>query len=368
VTIPSTIAGLPVTAIATNAFYNCWSLTNVTIGNNVKAIGDYAFEGCEGLTSLTIPNGVGSIGDSAFSQCTRLASVTIANSITNIGDFAFAACTSLTAITVAALNPVYSSLNGVLFDKGQTTLMQCPGGTTGSYAIPNTVTSILYSAFNGCARLTNIAIPNSVTSIGDNAFGGCTGLASVTIPDSVIHLGNGAFAGCSSLANATVGCNIAASAFAYCQSLTDVTIGQSVTIIGDSAFWYCTSLMGIHFNGTPPALVGGNMFWPDYGATIYFLPGTAGWGPPFGGRPIDFWVLPYPVILTTAPRFGIQTNRFGFIISWATNVPVVVEACTSLANPAWSPVATNTLAGGWSYFSDAAWTKYPARFYRVRSP
>jgi hypothetical protein len=245
VTIPSTIAGLPVTAIATNAFYNCWNLSNVTIGNNVKAIGKYAFEGCEGLTSVTIPNGVSSIGDSAFSQCTSLTSVTIANSVTNIGDFAFAACTSLTAITVAALNPVYSSLNGVLFDKGQTTLLQCPGGTTGSYAIPNTVTKILYSAFNGCARLTNIAIPNSVTGIGDNAFGGCTGLASVTIPDSVIHLGNGAFAGCSSLTNATIGCNIAASAFAYCQSLTDVTIGQSVTTIGDSAFWRCTSLMGI---------------------------------------------------------------------------------------------------------------------------
>ena len=42
-------------------------------------------------------------------------------------------------------------------------------------------------------------------------------------------------------------------------------------------------------------------------------------------------------------HFGVQTNPFGFIISWATNVPVVVEACTNLANPTWSPVDTNTL-------------------------
>ena len=64
----------------------------------------------------------------------------------------------------------------------------------------------------------------------------------------------------------------------------------------------------------------------------------------------------------------MQTNGFGFIISWATNVSVVVEACTNLANPIWSPVGTNTLTGGSSYFSDPQWTNYPARFYRLRSP
>jgi hypothetical protein len=64
----------------------------------------------------------------------------------------------------------------------------------------------------------------------------------------------------------------------------------------------------------------------------------------------------------------VQTNGFGFIISWATNISVVVEACTNLANPTWSPLATNTLSGGSAYFSDPQWTNYPARFYRLRSP
>ncbi len=79
-------------------------------------------------------------------------------------------------------------------------------------------------------------------------------------------------------------------------------------------------------------------------------------------------MLPYPVILSTTPNFGIQTNAFGFRISWATNVPVVVEASMTLANPEWSPVSTNALVNGWSYFSDPQWTNYPARFYRLRSP
>jgi hypothetical protein len=64
----------------------------------------------------------------------------------------------------------------------------------------------------------------------------------------------------------------------------------------------------------------------------------------------------------------VQTNAFGFIISWATNISVVVEVCTNLASPVWQPVQTNALTGGSSYFSDPQWTNYPGRFYRLRSP
>jgi hypothetical protein len=64
---------------------------------------------------------------------------------------------------------------------------------------------------------------------------------------------------------------------------------------------------------------------------------------------------------------GAQSNQFGFTISWATNVPVVVEAATDLSNAIWTPLATNTLSGGTSSFSDPEWTNYPTRFYRLRS-
>jgi len=103
------------------------------------------------------------------------------------------------------------------------------------------------------------------------------------------------------------------------------------------------------------------------------LPGTTGWGTTFGGRPTARWVLDNPLILDRS--VGVQTDAFGFIISWATNISVVVEVCTNLANPTWSAVATNTLTigidpltDGWSYFSDPDWTNHPARFYRLRAP
>jgi hypothetical protein len=83
------------------------------------------------------------------------------------------------------------------------------------------------------------------------------------------------------------------------------------------------------------------------------------------GHPTAPWI---PQIQTKDGCFGVQTNGFGFNINWASGRTVVLEACTDLANPAWSPVATNTLTDGSSYFNDPAWTNYTSRFYRVHSP
>jgi hypothetical protein len=104
--------------------------------------------------------------------------------------------------------------------------------------------------------------------------------------------------------------------------------------------------------------------------TVYYLPGTTGWDDfaLLTGVPTAPWFLPYPTILNFEPNFGVQTNSFGFTISWATNISVVVEACTDLANPDWQPVQTNSLTTGSAYFSDPQWTNYPGRFYRLRSP
>jgi hypothetical protein len=74
-----------------------------------------------------------------------------------------------------------------------------------------------------------------------------------------------------------------------------------------------------------------------------------------------------PQVQTSDASFGIRTNEFGFNVNWASGMTVVVEASTSLTNPNWLPVSTNTLLSGSAYFSDLQWTNYPARFYRVRS-
>jgi len=115
---------------------------------------------------VTIPDAVISIGAQAFFACSGLTTLTIPASVTNIANGAFSGWQSLTAIIVAPLNPSYSSVDGVLFNKSLTTLIRFPEGKAGSYTVPNTVTSILDNAFSSSVLLTDVTIPDSVITIG----------------------------------------------------------------------------------------------------------------------------------------------------------------------------------------------------------
>jgi hypothetical protein len=131
--------------------------------------------------AVVIPTTLGgypvtSIGDYAFYGCSFLTSVTIPDSVTSIGGGVFGSCSSMTSITVDPANGSYSSIDGVLFNKMATLLMQCPGGKQGAYVIPNSVTSIGDWGFAGSDALPSVTIPNSVTSIGNGAFQGCSRL------------------------------------------------------------------------------------------------------------------------------------------------------------------------------------------------
>jgi hypothetical protein len=75
-----------------------------------------------------------------------------------------------------------------------------------------------------------------------------------------------------------------------------------------------------------------------------------------------------PQVQSNGTSFGVQNNQFGFNIQWASGQTVVVEVCTNMSNPVWSPVATNIVNNGISYFSDPQYTNYPGRCYRLRSP
>ncbi|WP_461255834.1 leucine-rich repeat domain-containing protein [Treponema sp. R80B11-R83G3] len=90
-----------------------------------------------------------------------------------------------------------------MYNKDKTTLVAYPGGKTGAFTIPDSVTNIGKVAFECCYSLTGITIPNSVISIELAAFYSCTRLTSVTIPNSVINIGNSAFEGCTSLTSVT---------------------------------------------------------------------------------------------------------------------------------------------------------------------
>ena len=281
VVIPSTITHLDdtyhVVSIEGMAFYECRNLTSVTIPNSVTSIGGKAFFGCIGLTSVTIGNSVTSIGYMAFNSCRSLTSVTIPSSVDSIRSGAFNYCSNLSAINVASGNTHYSSIDGVLYNYVQDTLIQCPCAKT-SITIPNSVTSIGDHAFNNCCNLTSITIPSNITSIGKEAFRDCRGLTSITIPTSVTSIGGSAFSNCTGLTSITIPTSVTSigdHAFSDCTGLTSITIPNSVTSIGGGAFSDCTGLTSITIPNSVTS-IGGSAFYGCTGLTSITLPDSIG--------------------------------------------------------------------------------------------
>jgi hypothetical protein len=308
-----------VTGIGTNAFSGC-GMTSLTIPGSVANIAYEGFGGCENLANLVISNGVASIGDYAF-EYSSLTGVTLPASVTTIGVAPFYECANLTAITVAAQNSYYGSFGGVLFDKTQSTLVECPTGLSGDFAIPSSVTRIENFAFDDCGGLTHVTFPNGVTNIGSYAFFSCA-------------------------------------------SLTNEIIPAGVASIGDYAFDGCSGLLGAFFKGKPPAL-GTNVFLFDSSTTIYYLPGATGWGSSFASLPAVLW---NPLIQTADGHFGVLNNQFGFNITSTTNIPIVLEACVNLTDPVWTPLAALTLTNGSFHFNEPLQASPAGRYYRIRSP
>jgi hypothetical protein len=230
-----------------------------------------------------------------------------------------------------------------------------------------TITITKYTGSGGAVTIPSTTNGYSVTTIGSGAFEYCTNLTSIMIATNVTNIGMWAFDGCPKLTNITLG-NIGMTfgeyVFASCTNLTSITIPPRLTNLGDHMFAFCTNLTSVYFKGNAPSL-GSGAFDGDNNAIVYYLPGTTGWGLTLGGRPTVVW---NPQVQSSRATFGVRTNRFGFTITGSSNLVIVVEASTNLANPLWSPVATNTLTTGSSYFSDPQWTNYRGRFYRLRSP
>jgi hypothetical protein len=337
-TIPSSVTDIGILAFDTG-----FRLSALTIPVGVLTIGTSAFNKCAGVISFTIPDTVASIGDQAFNGCGGLTSVALPASVTNIGSFPFIGCLNLTNIAVAPANPAYTGIEGVLFDKNVTRIIQFPEAKSGNYSVPNSVKNIGDETFDACYNLTSVIIGNSVTNIGTGGFIGDYGLTNVTIPNSVGSIGQVAFYSCT--------------------NLTSLTIPGSVTNISDFAFYNCTNLTSVYFGGNAPTV--GTLIFLFDNVTLYYLPGMTGWGASFAGVPAVLWNARAQ---TTDAAFGVRTNRFGFNITGTSGIMIVVEANTNLSGSGWQPLQALTLSGGTAYFSDAQWANYPTRLYRIRSP
>ncbi len=318
VTIPNSVK-----SIGLMSFESCVNLTSISIPDSVTFIDNQAFYNCTQLASVTFPDSVTSLGSSAFDdtkwydnqpegpiylgRClysykaytspqtnltieqgtiyitpwavmdNNLISITVPESVLTIGESAFIHCDSLSSVNVDANNQNYKSIDGVLFNKTGTLLIQYPlGKTATAYNIPAGVETISESAFQDNTKLESVVIPDSVTRIDEFAFFSASTLASITIPDSVVSIGSSAlyfsawyerqadgaiYAGkcfydykgtmpedkTIHVADGTLG--IADFALYDFDTLVTVSLPESLLNIGESAFMYCINLSSVNIPG-----------------------------------------------------------------------------------------------------------------------
>lgn len=279
ITIPDSVI-----SIGDNFCLSCFSLKEVSMGNNVKIIGDSAFKECVNLKSITIPdsvteignnaccscyslaevkmgNGVISIGDSAFSD-SAISSISIPDSVNTIGDEAFYYCGNLSDISfgnnISHIGYRAFFYTSWYYKKIEENTLVIIGdilidgsASTGNITIPDGIREITPHSFENCETLLNVTIPESVTEIGDSAFKDCKVLSNVDLPNSITSIGSQAFENCM-LLKVTIPesvTEIGDSAFRDCHALSSIDLPNSITSIGENCFKGCQALVNITYNG-----------------------------------------------------------------------------------------------------------------------
>ena len=332
-----------VTTIPGQLCQECRALTSLSLPAGITQIGYGAFANCVGLGSLTLPTGVAAVTRDAFQGCSGLTTLALNGSLASVGERALLGANKLGTVTVDSANPTFSSLDGVLFNKAQTSLLLCPAGRSGNYAVPAGTTGIGAAAFAHCSGLLTVTFPTSVTTLGDDALYYASGLTRLALPEGVTSLGAWAVAGCS--------------------RLPGVTIPASVVSLGSDAFHYDRGLAYALFNGNAPTM-GTSVF--DGAAspfTVYYYAGRTGFSAPtWLGYPASELGTP-PALVAYLTQYGFSpgtsaladpnNDGVNFLTAYALGLDPTANLAGSLPRPT---LGTNTL--GLTFKGNSAGVSY----------
>lgn len=283
ITVPETVNGIKVSSIASGAFAECSSLTELVLSDNVIEIGaqaccildqekstssSYVYIYCKELTTVVLGKNVETIGDYAFNNCSKLKKINTADATSNfsgatslktIGQCAFYGCSALaprvdfsSTLEEIGQGAFYQckEIRGIGFGDGQTSLK-----------------SIGYAAFAECTLLNTVVVPDSVTSLGQSFLSGCEKVESLTVPFIGLELNDSYYLGiffASSLSDSTTAATanksvpsalksltitkcveLADETFYGCSGIQTISLPDTLLYVGEDVFEGCTALTGI---------------------------------------------------------------------------------------------------------------------------
>ena len=269
------------TKLADAVFKGCTQLASLKLPAAIRYMGNEALADCPALTDFALPDSLEEIMGSALNNCSALTSLKIpAALVRGLGYVTFCSgCSKLSQFIVDEGNPVYSSLDGVLYNKDKTILIRYPSGKEASlYSSPNTIVEIGNGAFEQCVFLSTITLTESLKVIRNFAFRGCTALTALNVPSMVNEMGSSCFEDCNKLVSINLpmflteinhamfkNCSnlsqvnlpesireIRSNAFSGCSSISNIVLGANVKGLGDNAFFGCTGLKDISVNWSTP--------------------------------------------------------------------------------------------------------------------
>lgn len=272
--------GVIITDVSTSGKFGdiSWELDQQTGVLTISGEGPVAYEGYspwndlhQEVTSIVVEEGVTSLPESVFSLC-YAQTLDLPSTLTEIQGEALGflgLMPKLTEIRVAEGNTSYTSVDGVLFDKGMDTLLKYPiQKADESYTVPEGVKTIYDTAFLSQRYLKSVTLPEGLETVSEAAFYNCKQLEQIDFPKSVTEICGNAFPGTPWLAArqeedplvivndilvnglAAEGAviipdgvrRIAPFAFEFNTDITEVYIPLYVESIGKSAFFHCSGL------------------------------------------------------------------------------------------------------------------------------
>lgn len=216
-TIPPTLDGQPVVALADRAFVGCDPLTEFNLPEGFKRLGAEAFFGLRNLKKVTLPSTLESIGDNAFFQCWKLTDVELPEGLLSIGEKAF--CWS--GLTSVKLPDSLRFLGSYAF-------AECDD--LESAELGANIRRLPAYAFEDCGKLASVTLGAGVREIGPNAFRDCERLAAINIPSDVEAIFPAAFSGCKRLS--------LVKAFKGCKNFGAISFKDMPGCVGNCHLWY----------------------------------------------------------------------------------------------------------------------------------